>query len=501
MDGASGMLQPGERRISMIRERAPPPGGKEGAFPSLAFVKVAKRRNDCVVTFCQTYSRRIITVLRKVTLFALLPAMVLLLALALATPLLGSAQKASAASAPDDPLVGYGAGTTGGAGGSSVTVSSLSALESAVSGSSAKIVYVSGTITGDVNVMVGSNTSIIGVGSTASLVGISLDMDGVSNVIIRNLSISYVLASDTTGDAIHIIDGANHIWVDHNNLFSDQNHGKDYYDGLLDITRASDYITVSWNRFHDHYKVSLVGHSDSNGAQDTGHLHVTYHHNWFYNVNSRLPSLRFGTGHVYNNYYENVGDSAIHSRMGAQMLIENNVFRNVPVAITTTGDSSQDGYANASGNDYGGATVDITQVGTFTQAPYSYTLDPTSSVIDEVSTYSGVGIISGSGGGSTPTPTPGKTPTATPTPGTTPTPTPTPPAGAIYQAESASLSNASVATTYSGYTGSGYVVFGGPGGWIEWTVTIPSSGKYSLVFRYSNTASSNLPASVSVNGT
>lgn len=443
---------------------------------------------------------------RKVIAFAFIPiTLVLLLATMLALPLFSSAPRASAASAPDDPLVGYGAGTTGGAGGPSVTVSTLADLESAVAGSSPKIVYVSGTITGDVNVMVGSNTSVIGVGSTASLVGISLNLVSVSNVIVRNLSISYVLASDTTGDAIHIQQDTNHVWIDHNNLFSDQNHGKDYYDGLLDITHASDYITVSWNQFHDHYKVSLVGHSDSNGAEDTGHLHVTYAHNWFYNVNSRLPSLRFGTGHVYNNYFENVGDSAIHSRMGAQMLIENNVFRNVPVAITTTGDSKVDGYANASGNDYGGATVDITQVGTFTQAPYSYTLDPTADVIAEVTAYSGVGIIDGSGGGTTPTPgttpTVGTTPTPSPTSGTTPTPTPTPPTGSIYQAETASLSNASVATTYSGYTGSGYVVYGGPGGYIEWTVSVPSSGHYSLVFRYSNTTSNNLPASVSVNGT
>lgn len=231
---------------------------------------------------------------------------------------------------------------------------------------------------------------------------------------------------------------------------------------------------------------------------------MTYHHNWFYNVNSRLPSLRFGTGHVYNNYFLNVGDSAIHSRMGAQMLIENNVFRSVPVAITTTGDSSVDGFANASGNDYGGATVDITQVGTFTKAPYSYTLDATSSVLAEVSAYSGVGIISGSGGGNpTPTATTGTTPTVTATTGTTPTvtPTSTPVSGNIFQAESASLSNASVAKTFSGYTGSGYVVYGGSGGWIQWTINVPTAGNYSLVFRYSNATSNSLPASVSVNGT
>ncbi|WP_069805275.1 pectate lyase family protein [Thermogemmatispora onikobensis] len=385
----------------------------------------------------------------------------------------------TAAAAPVDQLVGYGAGTTGGAGGSVTTVSTLSALQNAVKGSSPKIVYVSGTITGDTDVDVGSNTSIIGVGSTASLVGISLSLKDVSNVIIRNLSISFVRADgNTSGDAIHI-EHSQHVWVDHNNLFSDMDHGKDYYDGLVDITHASDYITVSWNRLHDHYKVSLVGHSDSNASEDTGHLHVTYHHNWFYSVNSRLPSLRFGTGHIYNNYYQNVDGSAIHSRMGAQVLVENNVFRNVDVALTTTGDSPQDGFANARGNDYGGATVDITQVGTFTTAPYNYTLDPVSDLINEVTTYSGVGIVSGNGssGGATPTPTPTasatRTPTPTPTAAATRTPTPTPTASA---GTSCRVSYTVTAQWPGGFTASLTITNTGTTAWNGWrlTFTFPS---------------------------
>jgi pectate lyase len=297
-----------------------------------------------------------------------------------------------AGAAPADPLVGYGAGTTGGAGGSTVTVSSLSALTSAVSGSKAKIIHISGTISGAGDVLVGSNTTILGVGSNATLSGLGLDLKNVSNVIIRNLTIHNVTAASGTGDAIHI-EKSTKIWVDHNNLYSDQNHGKDYYDGLLDITHAGDYVTVSWNRFHDHFKVSLVGHSDTNGSEDTGHLHVTYHHNWFYSVNSRLPSIRFGTAHIYDNYYQNVGDSAIHSRENAQVLVQNNVFRSVGIALTTTGDSKVDGFANANGNDYGGATVTITKTGSFTKPPYSYTLDATSSVIGNVTAFSGVGIV------------------------------------------------------------------------------------------------------------
>jgi pectate lyase len=43
-------------------------------------------------------------------------------------------------------------------------------------------------------------------------------------------------------------------------------HGKDFYDGLLDITHAGDFLSVSWNHLHDHFKVTLVGHSDNNGS-------------------------------------------------------------------------------------------------------------------------------------------------------------------------------------------------------------------------------------------
>jgi pectate lyase len=182
------------------------------------------------------------------------------------------------------------------------------------------------------------------------------------------------------------------VWIDHNSFSSDRDHGKDYYDGLLDINHGSDYVTVSWNTFKDHYKGSLVGHSDNNASEDTGHLRVTYHHNWFNNVNSRIPSLRFGTGHFYDNYVVGA-DTAVHSRMGAQMLVENNVFRTTTVAVTTNRDSDVDGYANLRGNDLGGAATEISQVGTFTAPPYSYTAEPASSVVASVTSGAGAGKL------------------------------------------------------------------------------------------------------------
>jgi len=43
-------------------------------------------------------------------------------------------------------------------------------------------------------------------------------------------------------------------------------------------------LTVSWCKFYYssnslHNLVNLVGHSQNNVAEDTGKLHVTYHHN------------------------------------------------------------------------------------------------------------------------------------------------------------------------------------------------------------------------------
>ena len=183
------------------------------------------------------------------------------------------------------------------------------------------------------------------------------------NVIVRNLSISKVLASN--GDAIGIQASSN-VWIDHCDLSSDTSHDKDYYDGLLDVTHASEWVTVSNTFLHDHWKASLVGHSDDNGAEDSGHLHVTYANNFWLNINSRGPSYRFGTGHIFNNYYENVSDG-INTRDGAQLLVESNVWVGSKKPLYST----DNGYAVSVDNDFGGQSNAALQ-GSLTKVPYSY---------------------------------------------------------------------------------------------------------------------------------
>lgn len=101
---------------------------------------------------------------------------------------------------------------------------------------------------------------------------------------------------------------------------------------------------------------------------------MTYHHNLFTNVNSRLPSVRFGTVHLFSSCYEGNPTSGINSRMGAQVLVEQSYFSDTKLAIVTDLDSDQDGFAVSRDNVFAGSTTTrITKTGSLTSVPYSYT--------------------------------------------------------------------------------------------------------------------------------
>ncbi|EQB43643.1 pectate lyase [Colletotrichum gloeosporioides Cg-14] len=288
------------------------------------------------------------------------------------------------ASISDKATLGYATlngGTSGGAGGTVTTVSSLAEFTAAVNekDTAAKIVVVKGVIKGTANVRIGSNKSVIGLPG-AGFDGIGLHARRQSNIIVRNIKSTNVLAS--TGDGLKIEQSTN-VWVDHCEFSSALVSDKDYYDGLVDASHAADYMTISYTYFHDHWKTSLIGHSENNGDEDKGHLRITYAHNYWANFGSRGPSLRFGTGHIYNSYYLN-GNSAINTRQGAQVLIQSNVFKNVSVPITTQ-DSDIVGYAVAIDNDLGGA-ANTAPVGTINaNSPgYSYSLLGSANVVATV---------------------------------------------------------------------------------------------------------------------
>jgi len=308
----------------------------------------------------------------------------------------------SSTGTPDFNLYGWATtngGTTGGAGGTTVTVSTLDDLRFYAGQTAPYIIRVSGTITGNEQIVVESNKSFLGVGSNARLVGIGFKIGAnsrfgqIGNVIFRNLIMEKPLAPI---DKFTIQYGAHHVWIDHCELFSDLDHGIDYYDGQVDVTHGADFITVSWTVFHDHFKNSLVGNSDNTGSEDTGHLRITYHHNLFNHVEGRNPSIRFGTGHVYNNYYLDVPDYGIASRMGAQVRVENNYFQNVgtPIRADTSLSDVAGSVSLVETNvfDNCGPNSITTSPATWVP-PYAYPVDATADIPTRVLQWAGVGKV------------------------------------------------------------------------------------------------------------
>lgn len=235
--------------------------------------------------------------------------------------------------------------TTGGLGGQTITVSTLADLKNAAASSSPMIIKVSGNITGSGSdrIWVKSNKSIIGING-AKITGAGFSIYAVSNIIIQNLTINYVVG----GDCITIKEAAHHIWVDHCEFYDDKNHGWDYYDGLLDITEQSDYVTVSWNKFHDSNIALLIGGADDSYS-DKGHLRVTLYNNYFYNNTERQPRTRFGSVHCFNNYIKG-GSYAIAAQAGATVRTDNNYIENVSTALRTDISSSTGYFSGTSTN-------------------------------------------------------------------------------------------------------------------------------------------------------
>ena len=277
-------------------------------------------------------------------------------------------------------------GTTGGVAGPTVTVTSGDQLADYVGRNSPYVILVSGRIEIDDMLTVVADKSILGVGSTAEITGGGLQLGSTTrpgnNVIIRN--IRFTRASD---DSVSVTNRAHHVWIDH----CDFSQG---YDGLLDIKRESDYVTVSWNHFHDHSKTCLLGHNDSYTA-DRGKLRVTYHHNFFDGTDQRHPRVRFAEPvHVYNNYYRNNALYGVASTEDAGVLVEGNYFENVAHPIYSGYDKSGPGRVVERNNLYVDSGEPET-LGTVAEPRtyYTYTLDRPADIPRIVPAGVGVGKI------------------------------------------------------------------------------------------------------------
>lgn len=204
-----------------------------------------------------------------------------------------------------------------------------------------------------------------------------------------------------------------HIWVDHCEFFNGNAANKDRYDGLLDCKNNVQWMTISYNYFHNHDKSCLFGKGDTDVYD--GCRTISFHHNFFENIDgSRLPLQRGGHLHYYNNYQTGCADGW-DLRTKAVGYAEACYFENSKAPILTDGGgtiniNTQDGYdliyKNCKRLITGYTNIDNTKIdkelplpaNTWipTQTASSYTvnhLDKTVDVPELAKKYSGAGKI------------------------------------------------------------------------------------------------------------
>jgi len=282
-------------------------------------------------------------------------------------------------------------GTTGGAGGKVVKADNFSQLQAYLQATDPYIVIVDHDITTGIKcyvddlstgrllddqsgksgvesvygerIMVAPNKTLIGVvnpatGQAPLFSHITFVMQSVDNIIIRNCRFTMKgvpvlktgenkIVAWRNGAQVEVGDPdcigiqadkvsaktnwGGHIWVDHCEFFNGDAANKDRYDGLLDCKNNVQWMTFSYNYFHDHDKSCLWGKGDSDVYDNC--RTISFHHNFFDNIQgSRLPLQRGGHVHYYNNYMRGCEDGW-DIRTGAVAYEEGCYFENTKSPI------------------------------------------------------------------------------------------------------------------------------------------------------------------------
>ncbi len=275
-------------------------------------------------------------------------------------------------------------GTTGGAGGTLVHARTPEQLRAFAKSAEPLVVILHGELVFAEyeKLTVTSNKSFLGAGEAAAVVNAGFKLVNVANVVFRNFTVrdSYIPGDfvgkrpDNDRDGIQV-DTSTHVWVDHM-------HFTRLGDGLVDIRKDCDNVTLSWNVFSDHNKALGEGWTQNVVTR------VTLHHNWIRNTHQRNASLdNTAASHVYNNYLEDISSYGMLGRNAALLRVEGNYFRDVRNPLHHQGPG---GALVARNNVFEECTGNTGQdQGMAFDVPYSYELTPTKAVPALVRAFGG----------------------------------------------------------------------------------------------------------------
>lgn len=275
-------------------------------------------------------------------------------------------------------------GAVGGLGGEHVTVTTADALAEAISRPEPTVVLVDGSIIVEpfgATLPVSSHTTIAGVGRDAEIVGGGFQLEHVSDVVFRNLTLrdSYLPGDwdgkDNDHDGIRV-DTSDHVWIDHCEFVR-------LGDGQVDIRKDSTAVTVSWSIFRDHNKTLGVGWTDNVVTT------LTVHHCGFWNTYQRNGSIdNVAAGHLYNNHLHGQAQYGTMSRGASQLLVESSVYEEGEDAVVA---KDPDSRVHSRDNRFHGIRGRKDDTGPTFEASdhYSYALDPVDEVPQAVAAHAG----------------------------------------------------------------------------------------------------------------
>ncbi|KAB5589955.1 hypothetical protein CTheo_6613 [Ceratobasidium theobromae] len=238
---------------------------------------------------------------------------------------------------------------------------------------------------GTSGILVGSNKTILGKGTSGWIKGKGLRLSGSSNIIIQNLRISdlnpqYVWGGDAIG-----LEGATKIWIDHNYI---QSTGRQFLvsvsfinflfscrqclacSTIMQTPRSQSPTTSSTGRLpgrkfycakawnwknshplfpdfstgcdeHHYWAFMFVGNGD----------YITFARNYIYHTAGRGPKVGGTSGytqniHMHNNYFNDITGHALDAGVGSRVLMEGNYFN--AVKTPSTGDADGTVFAPTS---------------------------------------------------------------------------------------------------------------------------------------------------------
>ncbi|WP_437306100.1 hypothetical protein [Sorangium sp. So ce388] len=171
----------------------------------------------------------------------------------------------------------------------------------------------------------GSNKTLVGLGRGAALPGVTMNLDESQNIIFRNLALYDLNASLLEAGDAFTLTQPSRVWIDHTTI-------KWISDAFADVLAGTSGVTFSYVHFDGSNEAECGGREG--WACTITDAEVTMHHCRFDEVSTRAPNVVGSRArvHLFNNVFSNISGWAVGASCEGEVLLEASVFENAEAA-------------------------------------------------------------------------------------------------------------------------------------------------------------------------